>query len=96
MTVTQALAINSTISATSIAKGETVTVNCAATGGSGGYTYAVYYKKTADTKWTTKQNFTENTQVVVKPASATTYDVCVKVKDSDGTVAKQYFTVEVK
>ena len=96
LTVTQALAINSTISATSIAKGETVTVNCAATGGSGGYTYAVYYKKTADTKWTTKQNFTENTQVVVKPASATIYDVCVKVKDSDGTVAKQYFTVEVK
>ena len=65
-------------------------------GGSGGYTYAVFYKQKAQTNWTTKQNFTENSTVTIKPANATTYDVCVKVKDSDGTVAKQYFTVEVK
>ena len=96
LTVTQALASNSTISATSITKGQTVTVNCAATGGEAPYAYAVYYKKNADTKWTTKQNFTDNAEVIVKPANATTYDICVKVKDCTGTVAKQYFTVEVK
>lgn len=96
LTVTQALASNSTISATSITKGQTVTVNCAATGGEAPYAYAVYYKKNADAKWTTKQNFTDNAEVIVKPANATTYDICVKVKDCTGTVAKQYFTVEVK
>ena len=96
LTVTQALASSSTISATSITKGQTVTVDCSAMGGSGGYTYAVFYKQKAQTNWTTKQNFTENSTVTIKPANATTYDVCVKVKDSDGTIAKQYFVVEVK
>jgi len=96
LTVTQALASSSTISATSITKGQTLTVNCAATGGAGGYTYAVFYKQKAQTNWTTKQNFAENSTVTIKPANATTYDVCVKVKDSDGTIAKQYFVVEVK
>ena len=96
LTVTQALASNSTISATSITKGQTVTVNCAATGGKAPYTYAVFYKQKAQTNWTTKQNFAENNTVSIKPATATTYDICVKVKDADGTVAKQYFAVEVK
>lgn len=95
LSVTQALASNSTLSATSITKGQSVTVNCAATGGSGGYTYAVFYKQNSQTNWTTKQNFAENNTVTIKPATATTYDVCTKVKDADGTVAKQYFTVNV-
>ena len=28
-------------------------------------------------------------------AAATSYDVCVKVKDSDGTIVKKYFTLAV-
>jgi len=96
LSVIQALAGSSTLSATSITKGQSVTVNCAATGGKTPYTYAVYYKKNADTKWTTKQDFKDNATVTVKPAAATNYDVCVKVKDADGTVAKQYFVLEVK
>ena len=90
------LTINSTISATSITNGQTLTVNCAASGGKAPYTYAVFYKKTTDTKWTTKQNFASNDTVSIKPAAAATYDVCAKVKDAEGTVVKQYFTVEVK
>ena len=85
----------SDVSATEIKKGSTVTVNGSATGGVGDYTYAVYYKQKAQTKWTTKQDFNDNADVSIKPAQATDYDICVKVKDKDGTIAKQYFTVTV-
>ena len=76
-------------------KGNTVTVNGSATGGAGNYTYAVFYKQKAQTQWTTKQDFNENTNVSIKPMLATDYDICVKVKDKNGTIAKQYFTVTV-
>ena len=95
VTVTQ-LTNTSAISSESITLGSTVKVSCSATGGSEGYLYGVYYKKKSDTKWTTKQDFKTNTTVSVKPAKATTYDICVKVKDSTGTVAKKYFVVAVK
>ena len=85
----------SAISADEIVLGDTLTVNAAATGGKGDYTYAVYYKKTSDTKWTTKQDFTDSAQVTIKPANATTYDVCAKVKDESGKVVKKYFTLNV-
>ena len=86
----------SAISATEIKLGETVNVNCSATGSTGFYQYAVYYKKTADTKWTTKQSYSSNNAVTIKPTSATTYDICVKVKDNQNNEAKKYFTVTVK
>ena len=85
----------STLSATTIPYGNTVTAKCAASGGSGGYTYAVYYKQKAQTKWTTAQDFKTNTTVSIKPGKATSYDVCIKVKDSAGTVAKIYPTFTV-
>ena len=85
----------SAISATEIKKGNTVTLNGSATGGAGNYTYAVYYKQKAQTKWTTKQDFDENSVVSVKPAKATDYDICIKVKEKDGTIAKKYFNVTV-
>lgn len=85
----------SAISAIEIKKGNTVTVNGSATGGAGDYTYAVFYKQKAQSKWTTKQDFNENSIVSVKPAQATDYDICVKVKDKDGTIVKKYFIVTV-
>ena len=85
----------SAISAKTINLGSTVTVNAKATGSTGFYTYAVYYKQKAQTKWTTKQDFKANNTVAVKPAKATTYDICVKVKDDKGTIVKKYFTVNV-
>lgn len=90
------LANTSTISATEITKGSTVTVNGSATGGAGNYTYAVYYKQKTQTKWTTKQDFNKNSVISVKPAQATDYDICIKIRDDNGTVAKKYFTVTVK
>ncbi len=93
--VTNALTNSSTLSATSIALGKSVTVTAKATGGTTPYKYAVYYKKTSATSWTTKQDYTTNAKVSITPTAATTYDVCVKVKDAKGTVAKKYFTVNV-
>ena len=86
----------STISAETIKKGQTITVNCS-TNVNAPTAYAVYYKKNTDTKWTTKQNFDQNTDVIIKPLKATDYTICVKAKNlNDGTVSKKYFNVKVE
>ena len=90
----QSLALDNTsyIESESISLGSSVMMHGSATGGAGDYTYAVLYKKTTDTSWVTKQNFTTNTTVTVKPSNVAAYDLCVKVKDADGTIVKKFFT----
>lgn len=95
VTVSDVLQNTSTISSDTIKLGETIKVSCSAKGGSGFYQYAVYYKKQAESKWTTKQNYSSNISVSIKPANATKYDICVKVKDDTGTIEKKYFKVSV-
>ncbi len=86
---------DSAISATSVNLGSSLTVRAYAAGGTGNYEYAVFYKKASSTAWTTKQNYSTNQKVTIKPAAAVNYDVCVKVRDSAGTISKKYFTVTV-
>ena len=93
--VNEKLANTSALSAENIVIGQKVTANCLATGGMGGYQYQVLYKQTSQNKWTTAQDFDENTAVTFKPSKTTTYDICIKVKDSEGTVIKKFFTVQV-
>ena len=93
--VTKALTNNSTISATSISLGSSVTLKGAATGGTGSYTYAVYYKKTSSSTWTMVQTYVSSITKSVTPLNATTYTVRVKAKDSSGTIANKDFTVKV-
>lgn len=95
LTAVQKLANNSTISSTLISKGESVTANAKASGGNGGYTYAVLYKKKSEKDWIVRQGYKDNDTIIVKPAKDTDYDVCAKVKDSKGTIAKKFFTVKV-
>ena len=95
LTVNNGIENKSTLSASTIAPGSSVTVKCSASGGSGYYNYAVYYKKTSDTKWTTKQNFDSNVIVKITPAKATTYDICVKIRDSANRETKKYFKLTV-
>ncbi len=95
VTVRPRLTNTSTISATTIKKGNTVTVNGSATGGSGYYDYAVLYKKKSESKWTVRQGYKENDQILVRPYAATDYDICIKVRDFD-TISKKYFSVTVK
>ena len=87
---------NSVISRTTVPYGESLKVYGRAEGGIGKYLYAVYYKKASDTNWTTKQKYDRNTVVPIKPAAATDYNVCIKIKDEQGTVAKKYFDFNVK
>lgn len=92
---TASLVNKSTISSSEISLGSSVTVTAVATGGSGTYTYGVYYKKASSSTWSTAQSYSANKKVTIKPAAGVTYDVCVKVKDSKGTIAKKYFTLVV-
>ena len=87
-----------TISAETIKKGKTVTINCSAAGvAEDEVIYGVYYKKTTDKKWVTKQDYDENTEVTIKPAKAADYIICVKAKNiNDGTISKKYFNVKVE
>lgn len=90
-----ALKNNSTVSSASITKGQTIILQASASGGAGGYTYAYYYKKSGDTSWKTAKNYSTTDSVKLTPATATTYNLCIKVKDSDGTVVKKYINVKV-
>lgn len=91
--VAAAITNKSTLSTTSLTLGQSTTIKAAASGGSGKYTYAVFYKKSTDTKWATKQSYGSNQTVTFKPSAAGTYDVRVKVKDSNGMILGKDFTV---
>ena len=95
VTVNPALKNTSAISSDTVKYGEKINIQASAEGGTGGYTYAVLYKKTTDTKWVVKQNFASNANISVKPAKAADYQVCVKVKDTSGKIAKTYYDVKV-
>ncbi len=85
----------SVLSSEYVLKGESVTVSASAEGGTGNYQYAVYYKKSISDKWMTAQSYSDNSQIEIHPALAVDYDICVKVRDSSGTVVKEYYTVSV-
>ncbi len=94
--VVKALNNISSLSTGTVRKGQSVTVNCAANGGIGSYTYAVYYNKASSSVWTTGQNYSKNATVTLKPSAKTDYEICVKVKDTAGNIARKSFTVTVK
>ena len=95
VTVADALKNNTTISATEINEGKSVTVSCSASGGKTSYQFAVYYKLSTASKWTTAQSYKENSTVKITPKKNGTYDISVKVKDADGTIVKKAFIVTV-
>lgn len=95
VSVTRQLTNKSTISAQTIKLGEYVKTKAFAAGGKGDYTYSVSYKKANSSQWITVKNYGTQKTAVIKPRTAATYDVCVKVKDSSGTVAKKYFMLKV-
>ena len=83
------------VSADEITVGNTVTVNCAASGGTAPYQYNVIYKKSSSDKWTTVQKYSSNTTLTFTPAAAVSYDIKVKAKDAAGKVMSKTFTVKV-
>ena len=92
---TTVLANASTISATSITKGSSITLTAKATGGTAPYKYRYYCKPEGDTSWTALTSTTTATTYKHTPARAISYQYAVKVADSTGKTVTKYFTVKV-
>ncbi len=95
LSVVDPLKNNSTVSPTTLVLGNKATVSCSAAGGSGGYKFAVFYRRNGASGWMKAQDFSTNKTVSIKPQAAVTYDVLVKVKDSGGRVTYKYLTLKV-
>ena len=93
---TEELVNLSEISASDIKLGESVVVTSAAQGGKGEYSYAVFYKKAESKKWVTVHGYRSDKETPIKPLNPVLYNVCIKAKDEEGTIAKKYFDVRVE
>ncbi len=92
---TTALTSKSSLSASTVAYGSSITVKCAASGGTSPYNYAVYYKKSSASYYTLLSDFSTKTSVTFKPASPTVYNIRVYVKDAKGTKKYSDFNLTV-
>lgn len=91
----QALKNTSTVSSSTVTIGKSVTLNGVATGGTSSYQYAYYYQKPNSDKWETFKGYSSASSVSFKPYSTGTYNICIKVKDTDGKVIAKYFNLTV-
>ena len=91
-----ALTNTSTMSATSITLGNTVTLKGAATGGTSPYQYACSYKLSSATSYTTLKGYSTIANYTWQPTKTGTYSICIKVKDANGTEVKNFYTLTVK
>ena len=57
--------------------------------------YAFYYKKSSDIIWTTIQRFDTTSVAWITPKRSGNYKICVKFKDTDGVILKQYIDIKV-
>ena len=95
--VSQNFTNNSTISATAVNVGDKVTIKGTASGGSGGYKYAFYYKLHSNSTWTLKgTEYGSATTAYLYPSNAAQYDIMVNAKDSEGKVVSKTFTLDVR
>ena len=92
---TTALANNSTISSTSITKGDSVTLKAVAAGGTTPYKYAMSAKHSTATEWTSLKGYSTTATHTWTPGKTGTYQVCIKMKDAKNTEVKKFFTLKV-
>ncbi|MGN0536696.1 MAG: hypothetical protein ACI4M3_01810, partial [Acutalibacteraceae bacterium] len=85
-----------TISATSITKGNSVTMTGKASGGTSPYQYAMVVKHSTADSWTTLKGYDTTATKTWTPAKTGTYTVQIKVKDAKSTVVTKTFTLTVK
>ena len=76
----------SSLSSSNVTAGKSVTLKGAATGGTGSYTYAFYWKKSSSKTWTLKSAYGKESSVSYNFSTPGTYDVRVDVKDASGNV----------
>ncbi len=84
----------STISATNIATGMSVTLKGAASGNTGGYEYA-FVGKGPDGKWTVLRNYSAAAKFTFTPAAVGNYTIQVKVRDNRNIVKVKEFALNV-
>ena len=85
----------SQISSDFTAVGCPVAVYAIESGGLGGYQYAAFCKHKSSAKWTTVRNYSDDSYFEVAPSKNEDLEICVKIKDRSGTIAKKYFTVGI-
>lgn len=90
-----ALRNESTVTSTTVAVRNTIQVTGAASGGTGSYQYAFYYKRGNAAEWTTKSDYGAATAVDFSPYYVDTYKYKVNVKDSKGTIKSKIFNINV-
>ncbi|MGN1457515.1 MAG: leucine-rich repeat protein [Acutalibacteraceae bacterium] len=86
---------NSTISKTTINKGDSVTITGKAANGTTPYQYSFLCKHSTETKWTTLTSYGTTSTRVWQPKKTGTYTVRTKVKDATGKEAVKNFTLTV-
>ena len=91
-----ALVNKSVLSAAKIFTGGDITAQGRAEGGTGSYKFAFYYKDVFANKWNKAQGYEPNANVKMTFNKAGLYDICIKAKDSAGTVDKLYFALTVE
>ena len=84
-----------TISATSIKKGNSVKITGSAAGGTSPYEYVFYYKKSGDSSFTQLKALNTTATATFKPSTTGTYTIRTKVKDKDGTFSVKDLTLKV-
>ena len=94
VTVVNKLVNNSTVIANTVQVGDDIRLTAAAKGGTGEYQYAYYFKRSANTNWTTLADFSTKKNAVLIPKAAADYDLKVVVKDKCGLKAEKTFTVK--
>ena len=86
---------NSKLSATKVKVNQAIKVTGAASGGSGSYQYAVAYRLSSDSSYTTARGFSKTNTATLKLSKAGKYTVRVAVKDSNNNTVYKYTTVNV-
>ena len=86
----------STLSETTVLSGDKAVVTLSANGGTAPYKYSVYYKLSSASKWTTLVTDTTDASVELPMTKAGTYDVSVKLTDSQDKVVKSRFVYTIE
>lgn len=95
LTVKKPFTNTSKLNLDTIKLGEKIKVHCFAKNGETPYTFSVQYKKSTSEKWVNVAINSTNNIFVIKPASATAYDVRVTAKSPDGQVSKKILSFTV-
>ncbi len=95
LTVRKPMSIQSSISATHIAVGNSITIKANANSGKAPYLYTCYYRMKGQSKFYPIRVNTYKTEVSFKPTKATAYEIRIEAVDANKKVAKKSHTLFV-